>query len=96
MEQIIEACVLALVVGIICAAIGYMNGIEEGGKQSGSLKDRLASTETDRLLVKGEKIGFEKGMEAGRAEATEDLKEKFVVFLEDQIKVLRNQPDAPE
>lgn len=46
------------------------------------------------LAVKYEAIGFEKGHEAGKAEAQNEFRDKFILFFEEQLRILKN-PQLP-
>lgn len=53
----------------------------------------------EKGLVKGEQQGYEKGYEAGRSEARDELRQEFVLFLEEQLRILRilkNQLPPPQ
>ena len=47
--------------------------------------------EIDDATIAGEKVGFERGFESGRLESRNEFKIQFINFLEEQLKVLKDE-----
>jgi hypothetical protein len=74
---------------------GYHGGTTTCKRDVERLISKRLAEERSRALIEGEKVGFEKGYEAGRGESRREQKQRFVAFLEEQLNRLKNERVAP-
>jgi hypothetical protein len=100
LDNVIVWCT-PLVIGLVGLAwfLGAIYGAELHARNIKPLLEKLRQeikSERADALVKGEQIGFAKGLEAGRSEEKDSLRGEFIEFLEEQLKLLKNQLPAPK
>lgn len=103
--------ILPAIAGAICSVFtyrmgrrrGYATGYAKGydDHKGNYTRDLTAAVERQKGTwftqgqAAGEKIGFEKGHDAGYSEAKMELRDQFILFLEEQVRILKSQPPAP-
>jgi hypothetical protein len=100
LDNVIVWCT-PLVIGLVGLAwfLGAIYGAELHARNIKPLLEKLRQeikSERADALVKGEQIGFAKGLEAGRSEEKDSLRGEFIEFLEEQLKLLKNQLPPPK
>lgn len=85
-------------VALVTLLLTYLWGKQEGKREIHHVAqyhiEARVSENKGKWLVEGEKVGFEKGFEAGKTNAQRELKDLFIKFLEEQVRVLKTDEAA--
>lgn len=83
--------ILVFVVLLVVYLIGFQVGVKFTRRENEEFCEKIRNTS----LTSGEKVGFEKGYEAGKLEAMNELRGAFIAMLEEQLKALKTQLPGP-